>query len=309
MRFVYLLTTSFLLACSALTPRWPQRARRTPAVLRNNPSPVTAALPERTSTPDPRTLNGLLTKTTTARELLELHEQYGSAFDHVNLATCWSRLGRVRAGGERRWLLTDDGARLSTLREQTREQLRTFGARQVANTAHALAKLALRGAAWASLWNEIERAALARRSEFGPQELPNTAWAFATAGHATPALFDAIAEEAAGKISELTPQGLANTAWAFATAGHATPALLAAIAEEAAGRVREFKPQELSNTAWAFATAGHAAPALFDAIAEEAAGRMRELNPQDLANTAWAFATAGHATPALLAAIVEEASG
>jgi len=216
----------------------------------------------------------------------------------------------------------------------------------VANTAHALAKLALRGAAWASLWNEIERAALARRSEFGPQELANTAWAFATAGLATPALFEAIAEEAAGRVREFNPQGMADTAWAFATAGHATPALLAAIAEEASGRVREFKPQDLANTAWAFATAGHAAPALFeaiagesagcvraftpqalsntawafataghaapahfDAIAEEAAGRVRELNPQELANTAWAFATAGHAAPALFEAIAEEAAG
>jgi len=308
MRFVYLLLTSFLLACSALTPRWPQRARRTPAVLWSNPSPVTAALPERTSTPDPRTLNGLLTKTTTARELLELHAQYGSAFNHVNLATCWSRLGRVRAGGERRWLLTDDDARLDALREQTRERLRTFGAREVSNTAHTLAKLALLGAAWASLWNEIERAALARRSEFGPQELASTAWAFATAGHAAPALFDAIAEEASGRMRELNPQDLANTAWAFAKAGHAAPALFEAIAEEASGRVREFTPQALTNAAWAFATAGHAAPALFDAIAAEAAGRVRELNQQDLANTAWAFATVGHAAPALFDAIAEEAA-
>jgi len=259
-------------------------------------------------TPNPRTLNGLLTKTTTARELLELHEQYGSDFNHVNLATCWSRLGRVRAGGERRWLLSDDGARLGALREQTQEQLRTFGAREVANTAHALARLALRGAAWASLWNEFERAALTRRSEFGPQELANTAWAFATAGHAAPALFEAIAEESAGCVRAFTPQALTNTAWAFATAGHAAPALLEAIAGESAGRVREFKPQELANTAWAFATAGHAAPALFEAIAGEATRRVRELNPQDLAITVWAFATAGHAAPALFEVIAGEAT-
>jgi len=257
----------------------------------------------------PRTLNGLLTKTTTARELLELHAQYGSAFNHVNLATCWSRLGRVRAGGERRWLLSDDGARLIALREQTSEHVRMFGARGVGNTAHALAKLALRGAAWTSLWNEIERAARARRSEFDPQSLANTAWAFATAGHAAPALLEAIAEESTGRVHEFTPQALANTAWAVATAGRAAPALFEAIAEESSGRVREFTPQALANMAWAFATAGHAAPALFEAIAKEAAGRMREFTPQNLANTVWAFATAGHAAPALLDAIAEEASG
>jgi len=95
-------------------------------------------------------------------------------------------------------------------------------------------------------------------------------------------------------VRELNPQALANTAWAFATAGHAAPALFDAIGREAAGRVREFNPQALANTAWAFATAGHAAPALFDAIGREAAGRVRELNPQALANTAWAFAVLDH---------------
>ena len=95
-------------------------------------------------------------------------------------------------------------------------------------------------------------------------------------------------------MRELHPQDLANTAWAFATAGHAAPALFDAIGEEAAGRVRDFKPQELSNAAWAFATAGHAAPALFDAIGREAAGRVRELNAQNLATTAWAFAVLDH---------------
>ena len=95
-------------------------------------------------------------------------------------------------------------------------------------------------------------------------------------------------------MREFKPQELSNTAWAFATAGYAAPALFDAIAEEASGRVREFTPQELANTASAFATAGHAAPALFGAIAEESTGRMRELSPQDLANTAWAYAALDH---------------
>jgi len=271
---------------------------------------VTSALPKSSgNTPAPRALNGLLTKATTAKELLELHERYGSAFNHVNLATCWSQLGRVRPGGERKWILSDGGARLGALREQTRERVLTFGARGLSSTAHALAKLALRGAAWASLWNEIARAALARRSEFEPQALANTAWAFATAGHAAPALFEAVGEEAAKRIHEFSPQNLANTAWAFATAGHAAPALLDAIAGESAGRVREFTPQALANTAWAFATAGHTAPALFVAITDEAVRRVGEFNPQALANTAWAFATAGHAASVLFEAIAEESAG
>jgi len=185
-----------------------------------------------------------------------------------------------------------------------------LGARALANTVHAIAKLDLRGAAWGgSLWKDLEGAALACRSELNAFDLSNTAWAFATAGHAAPALFDAIGKESARRVRELKPQELSNTAWAFATAGHAAPALFDAIGREAYGRVRELKPQELANTAWAFATAGHAAPALFDAIGREAAGRVRELKPQELANTAWAFATAGHPAPALFDTIGKEAAG
>ena len=283
MRITLLLGTT-LLAWSLRTP-WLQ-ARRSPAVLRINPSSVTAAIKKSASyAPDPRALNGMLTKTTSARELLELHAQYGSVFDHVNLATCWSRLGRVRAGGERRWLLSDGGARLGDLREQTSERVRRFDARGLSSTAHALAKLSLRGTAWASLWNDIERAALARRRKFEPMALATTAWAFATADHAAPALFEAIAEEASGRVHEFNPQALANTAWAFATAGHAAPALLEAIAEEAARRVREFIPQALASTAWAYAASNHYAveSTLFDQrFARHCDALAHEFNSKDL---------------------------
>jgi len=58
-------------------------------------------------------------------------------------------------------------------------------------------------------------------------------------------------------VRELNPQNLANTAWAFATAGHAAPALFDAIGKGSAGRVRELNPQDLANTAWAFAVLDH----------------------------------------------------
>jgi len=277
------------------------------ALLRS-PSVASAAVHTRAG-PSPRQINALIKDATRARELLGLHAQHGQSFGYVNLATCWSRLGRM-GGADRSWLRSDGGARLTALREQTRDQVHTFGAQEMSNTAHAMAKLDLRDAAWECLWKELEEAALARSlSEFAPQNLSNTAWAFATAGHAAPALFDAIGREAAGRVRELKPQELANTAWAFATAGHAAPALFDAIGRESAGRIRELNPQNLANTAWAFATAGLAAPALFDAIGRESAERVRELNPQDLSNTAWAFAKAGHAASALFDAIGKESAG
>jgi len=50
-------------------------------------------------------------------------------------------------------------------------------------------------------------------------------WAYATAGHAAPVLLDAIAEEAAGRgLRDFKPQDLANTAWAYAAADRPAPA-------------------------------------------------------------------------------------
>ena len=72
----------------------------------------------------------------------------------------------------------------------------------------------------------------------------------------------------------MDPQGLANTAWAFATAGHAAPAFFEELTKQASeGRLREFKPLELANTAWACAKGNVSSPALFEAIADQMLGR------------------------------------
>ena len=60
--------------------------------------------------------------------------------------------------------------------------------------------------------------------------------------------------EAERRLVNFNPQNLANTAWAFATLGHMDVQLLTALAREAARRLGDFKPQELANTVWAFAT-------------------------------------------------------
>ena len=85
--------------------------------------------------------------------------------------------------------------------------------------------------------------------DFKPQELANTAWAFATAGRDAPALFDAMAAEATRRVRNFKTLGLANTAWAFATAGRDDPALFAAMAAKATRRVRDFTPEGLAMTA------------------------------------------------------------
>ena len=248
-----------------------------------------------------------------AAEVLAAFDEHGHKFRPQDVASSWNALGKlVRRPAERQWLARETDERLAPLKEQTLQAVPTFPAKALAISAHGLASIEsrTRWRAGNDVWRAVAERGVDVVREFNPQELSNTAWAFATAKHPTPAaLLDAIAVEATGRVREFSDQGLANTAWAFATAGHAAPALLDAIAAEAAGRVREFKSQELSNTAWAYATTGHWAPELLDVIAAEAAGRVREFTPQALSNTAWAFATAGHAAPALLDAIAAQAFG
>ena len=87
---------------------------------------------------------------------------------------------------------------------------------------------------------------------------------FAKVGRREPALLDAIATEAVRReLRDFNPQDLANTVWAYATAGHAPPALFEAVARAAVPRMGEFKPQHLSNTAWAYAVADAPSAALF----------------------------------------------
>ena len=71
--------------------------------------------------------------------------------------------------------------------------------------------------------------------------------------HKTPALFVAIAKTAQVRIDNFKPQELSNTAWAFATLNHDAPSLFDVIARTAQERIDEFIPQELANSAWEFA--------------------------------------------------------
>ena len=71
--------------------------------------------------------------------------------------------------------------------------------------------------------------------------------------HEDEQLFAALAKAAQHRMKGFKPQELANTAWAYATMDHKDEQLFAALAEAAQHRMRGFKPQELANVAWAFA--------------------------------------------------------
>ena len=74
-------------------------------------------------------------------------------------------------------------------------------------------------------------------------------------------------------MCDFNPQNLVNTVWSFATAGHMDVQLFAAMAREAERRVSDFNPQDLANTAWSFTTLGQVDAQLFKALAREAERR------------------------------------
>ncbi|KAJ1629994.1 hypothetical protein T492DRAFT_593293 [Pavlovales sp. CCMP2436] len=154
------------------------------------------------------------------------------------------------------------------------------------------------------LFDAIARESEGRIGSFKPQEMANTAWAFATLGLPAPKLFDAIARESEQRIGTFNPQDLSNTAWSFATLGVRAPKLFDAIVRESVQHIGSFTAQNLTNTVWAYASAGVHAPELFDAIAYESEQRIGSFKSQDLANTAWAFAVAGVAGRDLLVAAI-----
>ena len=154
---------------------------------------------------NPRQLTAELGKARALPELLSLHQRHGDHFNGFHIAAFWSKfkaLARGELGG-----LSD---RLAPVCEQSARMLPELNARAVANVAHALAKVRLVGRGpWQHVWAALPEAVRRRLGGFNPQELSNTAWAFATAGHEATELFSTISAEAVRRrLSGFTEQHL-----------------------------------------------------------------------------------------------------
>ena len=91
----------------------------------------------------------------------------------------------------------------------------------------------------------------AQAGQIGPRALANVAYGAACCGRSgvLSLLFAALARVSERRLSEFDPQNVANTAWAFATTNHRDEKLFRALARAAEWRLSEFKPQELANAA------------------------------------------------------------
>ena len=93
-------------------------------------------------------------------------------------------------------------------------------------------------------------------------------------------MFALLARAVEQRVCELTAQDLANTAWAFATAGHSAVVLFRALATAVEWLIREFNLQDLANTAWAFAMAGDFALVLLNPISMLSTMEGEDAKPQ-----------------------------
>lgn len=90
-------------------------------------------------------------------------------------------------------------------------------------------------------------------TQFGSQELANTAWAFARLNVRDAPLLDAISQQSLRLIALAKPQHLSNMVWSLAVLYYTHKPLLTALSAESISKLPNFAAQELANTAWAFA--------------------------------------------------------
>ena len=115
---------------------------------------------------------------------------------------------------------------LSPLAADTEQALPDFDAHALATTVRGVASLHVAGwRASGGLWAGLAKHCTRSVATMSAHDVASTVLGFAKVGRRPSPLFDAIAEEAAPRLGEFTPQDLANTAWAFAAADRPAPAL------------------------------------------------------------------------------------
>ena len=174
----------------------------------------------------PKQLTAKIKQAKSVEEVLRVHTSGREAFDHIHIGACWNMLGKL-AARQSGWLQRHAQAALMLCKD-TRQVLPSADERALSNVAHGMAKARIPSRnEWAALFDAVAAEAAARGlGAFNPQELANTVWAYATAGHASPALFDAVAAEVAARgLGAFNPQNLANTVWAYVVANVPSEAL------------------------------------------------------------------------------------
>jgi hypothetical protein len=145
----------------------------------------------------------------------------------------------------------------------------------------------------------LEGAALQTNAEFGAREISNTLHIMAKTRYCPwdPALVPKLQGRAEALAGTFNAQGVANTLWACTKMGREPgTGLMRELGARAEAVAGTFKAQNVANTLWAYATTGREPGAgmmrELEGRAEAVAGTFKA---QNVANTLWAYATMGRA--------------
>ena len=154
-------------------------------------------------------MNKQIMRISDTRELCDFISTHAAEFNHVNVATAFRQVLKKPRGIPPKAL----AQALQTLEESALQNMQDFGAQEIANTLHIMAKQ--RYKASGPLLLALERRAEAISGEFNSQEVANTVWAFATMGTKPGERMMGQLERRAEAISgEFNSQDVANTLWA-----------------------------------------------------------------------------------------------
>ena len=138
-----------------------------------------------------RQLTAELGKARALPQLLSLHERHSDRFDHFNLGAFWSKFQKMPHGQLRELTGCLGPACEPTVQMLPELDASRSGERCVCFRKGTASRIWSLQNVWAALPDAVRR----RLGDFNPQGLSNTAWAFATAGHASTELFNAISAE------------------------------------------------------------------------------------------------------------------
>eukprot|EP00960_Hanusia_phi_P026420 746239-Hanusia_phi.AAC.14 len=226
----------------------------------------------------------------------------------TNLSTALHRL--VVKGGQRTKNIESD-PRLTTLLNSLQTTLEKkgsdFNARELANTAWALAKLKISNSG--ILFKLIQEECMDRcLFEFNWQDISNMLWGFATVKFHSKDLFHRFSVQVLDRdLDDVCPQVISNIIWSFGTVGHFDDELVEKISTHVLFKgLDEFKPMELSSMIWAMAALGHSDERLFQKVSEFVLSKgLNGFNAPKISIIAWSFARARYPAEDLFSLIEE----
>jgi hypothetical protein len=184
-----------------------------------------------------------------ASKLCILIQASAAEFNSVNVATALRVLLQARRDGVPHGVVE---RALQALEAAALRTIDAFGAQEISNTLHIMAKSRYRP--WdQTLVPKLDGRAEALAGTFNSQDVANTLWAYATMGR-EPCLgvmreLEGQAEALAGTFNV---QDVANTLWAYATMGREPGAgLMRELEGRAEALADTFSAQDVANTLWA----------------------------------------------------------